>query len=97
MSQQVQWEIRVVNSTAIQVIAYNHATQTMRIIFKSLSGYDYPHTPEPEFLRLANSESVGRSFQPLRSERSVRLPKEAATAFYRAAIEANARTRVTLG
>lgn len=91
------WEIRVVNSTAIEVIAFNHDTGTMRIIFRGLTGYDYPHTSEAEFLRLANSDSVGRSFQPIRSQRYIRLPREATTAFYRAAIEANARTRVMLG
>lgn len=98
MSQnQPTWEIRFVNSTAITLVAYNRSTSTMRIIFRSMTGYDYPHTPEREFLRLANSESVGQSFQPLRSRRSQRLPSEATATFYGAACRAQMNTRVMLG
>lgn len=97
LQNQGSWEVRFVNSTAISLIAYNRDSRTMRIIFNSMSGYDYPHTSEQQFLRLANSESVGQSFQPLRSQRSQRLPDEAVSAFYGAACRAQMNTRVMLG
>lgn len=93
---QPTWEIRFVNSTAITLVAYNRASGTMRIIFRSMTGYDYPHTPEREFLKLANSESVGHSFQPLRSQESDRLASDVTAAFYQAAIKAQRQTRVLL-
>lgn len=95
------FEVRFVNSTAIKLIGYNRQTQTLRIIFQDskgnvTSGYDYPHTPEREFLKLANAPSVGKRFQPMRDVQHSRLSSEEAHAFYSKAIDAMAATRVVI-
>jgi hypothetical protein len=53
-------DIIQVNSTAIQRAKFNRETNTLTLIFKNLSGYDYFNVPLHLFNGLRDSDSKGR-------------------------------------
>jgi len=60
---------KFVNSTAIQYIAYDVPSHTLRIVFTSGTAYDYRQVPPTLYLKLTVAPSVGRSFRELVRDR----------------------------
>lgn len=61
------FEVQLVNSTAIRLISYNAESNTLRIIFRNGSAYDYANVSQSVFEELACAESVGRFFSQIRN------------------------------
>jgi hypothetical protein len=59
------FEVQLVNSTAIRLVALKE--NTLRIIFRSGSAYDYLNVSREVFESLCNAESVGTEFQLVRN------------------------------
>ncbi len=59
------FEVQLVNSTAIRLIGFSE--NTLRIIFRSGSAYDYSGVTREVFEKLAIAESVGTQFQIIRN------------------------------
>ena len=73
----------VYNSTAIRAIAHDSTSNTLRVIFTSGSGYDYPEVNSEDFDTLRHSESIGSSFNHnyRRRENYIRLPDSEVSSF----------------
>ena len=56
------WTVTFVNSTAINVIAYDSFLLTMRVTFRNSRSYDYTGVSLQTFSALVNSDSVGAHF-----------------------------------
>lgn len=61
----MKFEVQIVNSTAIRLVAYSD--NTLRILFRSGSAYDYSGVNKEIFENLCNADSVGTEFQKIRN------------------------------
>jgi KTSC domain len=87
------FEVQLVNSTAIRLVAFNSGT--LRIIFRSGSAYDYTGISRELFEQLATAESVGTEFQSIRNAYThQRLDGQTTQQFLLAVLEANADSRL---
>ena len=60
------FEVQLVNSTAIRLIAFSETVNTLRIIFRNGSAYDYANFPSQLYSELLEAESVGQFFGLIR-------------------------------
>ena len=89
------FEAALVNSTAIRLIGYNQEANTLRIIFRSGSGYDYSNVPVEVFEELVEAESIGTQFQVIRATYQFeRLSRSQVQDFLVAAIAQSARLQI---
>lgn len=56
------YQIRVVNSSFIYLLAYNTESQRLRVIMRSGNGYEYQQVPANVFMEMAYAPSVGQYF-----------------------------------
>ncbi|NEP56004.1 MAG: KTSC domain-containing protein [Symploca sp. SIO2G7] len=91
------YEAALVNSTAIRLIGYSVVTNTLRVIFRSGSGYDYSNVPVEVFEELLAAESIGTYFQLIRATYQFeRLSRVAAQDFLFSAIAQAEFTRLQI-
>lgn len=57
-----QFQVQLVNSTAIRLVAYNVDANQLRVIFRSGIAYDYFNVPCEIYAELTEAESVGQYF-----------------------------------
>jgi hypothetical protein len=88
-----QFEVQLVNSTAIRLIGFSG--DTLRVIFRSGSAYDYSGVSREVFENLASAESVGTQFQSIRNAYEFnRLESNRVQNFLMAVLEASQGDRL---
>ncbi|MEH2138558.1 KTSC domain-containing protein [Nostoc sp.] len=92
MSQSL-FEVQLVNSTAIRLVAFSE--NTLRVIFRSGSAYDYSGVSREVFEQLASAESVGTQFQSIRNAyQFTRIESSRVQNFLMAVLEASLGDRL---